>query len=145
MTATDAAWLVLGLYGADNPVNAAEAADAFGNLTQGTSLGEIDPLLAPLRQAKTLVEAVAAAIELAPTYTEGRSAIQGGRRALLSLERPRLSALLTIDSVGAATTFSFGRNRYRRRLDAPPVAIEARITEVVFVSLHRTLFPDGPS
>lgn len=65
MTTLDAAYLILGLYGAANPADAAEAAEelaAYVNVARR----KVPAPLRPIKTAPDLVHALAALIELAP-------------------------------------------------------------------------------
>lgn len=163
MTARDAAALVLGLYGlADASPNAIVQVQVLADLKRsskatrnGSPSGEHDPLpdvLRPVAAAPTLLDAVAALIELAPLLDDSvgskEATITGRFIASLELRRPRLGASIQITWRSAAPDIQglgigFQPAGYRSvRVSAPVAyAVTTRIMRPVLTTLHKTLFP----
>ena len=165
MTARDAAWLVIGLYGADQPANAVHAAKVFGGAAPlGYAKAEFSarPDLRPLAAAQTLVDALAAVIELGPRLAAASSIRQSSLPGGLSLQwfqAPGYAAMLTLERPSGRASISLGWSRalrarphqevYYNRQDgfavtAPfsePYEVETRVQTDVFITLHRALFP----
>jgi len=167
MTARDAAALVLGLYGlADASPDAIAQGQVladlkrFGRATRkGSPIGEHDPLpdvLRPVTTAPTLLDGVAALIELAPLLrpsTGAREAtIAGGFHAALDLLRPRLSASIQItwrsaapDLQGITVSYHPTGRPAGRSATEEAYAVTTRVMRPVFITLHSTLFPQAES
>lgn len=167
MTARDAAALVLGLYGlADASPDAIAQAQVLGDLKRfgratrkGSPVGEHDPLpdvLRPITTAPTLLDAVAALIELAPFLdpsTGAKEATVTGRfHAALELRRPRLSASIHInwrsaapDRQGITVSYHLTGRPNGRSTAEEAYAVTTRVMRPVLITLHSTLFPRAES
>ena len=165
MTPRDAAALVLGLYGlADASPDAIAQVQVLADLKRsgkairnGSPFGEHDPLpnmLRPVTTAPTLLDAVAALIELAPLLSDSvgstGATITGRFVAALELRRPRLGASIQITWRSAApdvqgVSIGFPPAGYRPvRVSAPAAyAVTTRIMRPILTTLHNTLFPQA--
>lgn len=165
MTARDAAALLLGLYGlADASPDAIAQVQVLADLKRsgkatrnGSPSGEYDPLpdvLQPVAAAPTLLDAVAALIELAPLLDDNvgskGATITGRFIASLELRRPRLGASIQITWHSAAPEIQgvgigFQAAGYRLvRVSAPVAyAVTTRIMRPILTTLHNTLFPQA--
>lgn len=167
MTARDAAYLLIGLYGSDHKAGSVAAAKSLGGEIRAPLLAEtyLDrPDLAPALAAETLVDAVAAVIELGPRLAPRSGLALSDRKsgwtiigkpepgqyaATLQLERSlywstlviatpkgRGIAVLNLPFVDISNEPDFER--------APPFEVATRIHSDVFIALHRALFPPAP-
>lgn len=156
MTALDAAALIIGLYGVPDasPDSVADASRLISMkrrgkvIRQGTPFGEFDPLpstLRPITSSKTLGEAVAALIELAPLI-RSRPDKQPANNlfdVMLQLGRPRMRGLIKIswtghdnNTQGVQISFSETDSSHKEHL----YAVEVTINSMCFIALHQTLF-----
>jgi len=158
MTALDAAALVLGLYGLpDASPEAIAQAHALAGLKRGKPTrmglptGEHDPLpaeLRPLASAPTLLDAVAAVIELGPILRSDRSR-QDGFDGVVLLHRPQLAGAVSVRWKGVGGPAGQGQGlsvAFRSRgPGVSPYAVSTEVRTPVFITLHRALFPKtGP-
>lgn len=160
MTAMDAARLVLGLYGADQPAAAAHAAALLGE-AKGHVIGGSDkhPTLAPVIAGRTLTDTLAATIELgrqlAPStlrtqrslspFMEPQEADQwpAGFSVLLTLRRPHLIGHLTLVWPDKAMTKSLNIGFVAAEPDHTaivPFEVITRVHTGVLIALHGALF-----
>lgn len=166
MTARDAAALILGLYGlADASPEAIEQARALVDLPlrrlvrpePATKRQLLPPVLRPLASAPTLLDGVAALIELAPLINAGLAATRKttdsrapGFGGSLLLERPRLYGAIAVNWGSPDASERQGLNvvfREARAAQADHAAYEVsiRVQTPVFITLHGVLFPPEAS
>lgn len=164
MTATDAAYLLIGLYGSDQPAHAAKAATEFGNALRLPFFPGVDTLpdaeVDTLRRAESLVDAVAALIELGGRLRPGslisRPGTEAGVDVLERSETSGYAALFTLEREGAISTATlampastgfrvlerhFVVTKNTKPFEAPPVEVTVKLNTDVFIALHRALFP----
>ena len=165
MTALDAAYLLLGLYGARDTTDAAEAAATLGKV-QGIVSGaaSLPHELAAVRRAPDLAHTLAALIELGgrlswdvPAYLllldNGASppvTLQDGFVASFIIRRPKLACTVQVGWRSPDPNAPLERLRIGFILPEhdwmPPMVpaeTETRISTRMFIGLHRVLFPSA--
>lgn len=163
MTARDAAALLLGVYGlADASPAAMDQARMLADLPQRRLVRPEAPskrqalpsVLRPLAAAPTLLDGVAALIELAPLIqaSSGRRTIasrEAGLGAGILLERPKLYGSVSVNwgSADAAErqglTIMYGTSGQPKGAEA--YMVTTRVLHPVLVTLHGALFPEAAS
>ena len=166
MTSIDAAYLMLGLYGAPTPADAKAAAQELASF-KNVVPGRVYPELEAIRAAPDLVHALAALIELAPLVAAPTSLadtfmeMSGGARfpellpkgwtVHLTFERPNASVWLGLvrpDSTEEhgydEIIFIFDGARPPAPPRAPFVKIKTRVNGGVIRAVHQCLFGAEP-
>ncbi len=157
MTARDAAALVIGLYGAQDAASSASTVEAFQALPiKRTRSPYIPPLVKSFSQTDSLIDALAAIIELAPRIVPHRVFDDYERIDKISLPveargfdvqvsfyRPLLHAELQVSFYGVAEAAALHIVQAgapdRSRTSAYEVV--TTVNSLVFVKLHGILFP----
>lgn len=161
MTPVDAAYLMLGLYGAQTPGDAKAAAQELADF-RNIVPGPVDPELEAIRAAPDLVHAMAALIELGPlisaptgltdifmeeTNPRYPKLLPKGWTIHLTFERPVVEARLDLvrpdideEDGYTHTFFIFAGHRPPAHLRAPFVKTTTRINGGVIRAVHQALF-----
>lgn len=152
MTSSDAAALVVGLYGSAGMLDAPRVLEAMTRTRPliKPDLSTVPAPLRPLARSRTALDSVARLIELGPYMQPfgegmfGRGIGVGQCHLSLSLRRPDISASLEVFWQTDSACLNVSMVWYDTKVQAASVySVATEVRQPVFLTLHRALTPEA--